>query len=247
MAGIGSQEFPEMTLSEAVEIAERVGRENVKTKSGLLEVMGLKRENGYFYHKVSALTKYYGVLDRSLSNVSLTPLGERIAHPLSDEDKRAAIAEAAGRVPLLKSLFDSLGRNFHDADFRTKLRDVTQAPLPAIQKEAPYLEKLYRDAVPYMSERGPPPRDAPQAPADGGSDARLPASTLPMGSPSQHPLPQARYEAGFRTFEGDGVYLKVKRDPEALNEALVTIQGWLTLHEAKTKHSAPPKGQEGDA
>lgn len=244
MAGIGNAEYPEMFLSEAVEIVERMGRESVKTKAGLLDVMGLKTENGYFYHRVSALTKYFGLMDRSLSNVALTPLGERVAHPLSVEDKRAAIAEAAARVPLLKSLFDSLGRNFHDADFRTKLRDVTQAPLPAIQKVAPYVEKLYRDAVPYMADRTAQSRDTPLAQTEGDTNLRVPGGQMPAGAPPGPPL-QTRHESGYRTFEGDGVFLKVKRDPEALNEALVTIQGWLTLHEGKSQHPAPPKSKEG--
>jgi hypothetical protein len=31
-------------------------------------------------------------------------------------------------------------------------------------------------------------------------------------------------------FQGDGVYLKIKKDKDALEEALTTIQGWLKRH-----------------
>ncbi len=237
MAGIGNQEYPEMTLTEAVAIAEKVGREGVKTKTGLIAVMGLKEASGYFYHKVSALTKYYGVLDRSLTNVALTPLGERIAHPLSATDRREALAEAAGRVSLLRALYDALGQTFHDADFRTKLRDVTQAPLPEIEKAAPYLEKLYRDAVQYMGNENAPttmPSMTGREPASGFHHGVTP-SPMPRSAPASH-------EPGFRTFEGDGVFLKIKKDPEALKEALATVNGWLTLHQKSRKGSDTDPG-----
>jgi hypothetical protein len=229
MAGIGDQEYPELTPSEAISIAERVGRESVKTKSGLVAVMGLKDASGYFYHRVSALTKYYGLIDRSLTNVTLTPIGERIAHPLSEADKRAAMADAVGRVPLLRVLHEALGRNFHDADFRTKLKEVTHAPLSDIEKQGPFLEKVYRDAIQYL-EAAPPAHSAPSGsgPVDpAGGEGK----TTVSGGPTALAHPQGQSEPGYRIFTGTGVFLKVKEDPIALREALVTIQGWISLHE----------------
>jgi hypothetical protein len=228
MAGIGKEDYPELTLTEAFEIVEKVGRENVKTATGLATVMGLKSpDSGYFYHRVSALTKYYGLLDRAKGNVNLTTIGERIAHPLSESDKAAARAEAASKVPLLRSLFDTLGSEFHDADFRTKLRDVTQAPLAEIEKNAPFIERLYRDSIRYFSAVGQAsPSRTPSPPPVAFPGVQGPPSPRDL-TRDNNLRPHHEHEPGFRTFESDGVYLKIKKDRDSLEEALATIQGWL--------------------
>lgn len=227
MPGLGKVDYPELTASKAFEIVEKVGRESVKTANGLATVMGLKSpDSGYFYHQVSSLTKYYGLLDRSKGAVSLTPLGERIAHPLSDVDKTRAQAEAVRRVGLLTSLFERLGAGFHEADFKTTLRDVTLAPLADIERASPDVESLYRDAQRYLA----------QATATGSG-----TRTRPQGHPETAiessgqtaagaPAPTPAHEAGYRTFQADGVYLKIKKDRESLEEARATIQGWLKRH-----------------
>lgn len=227
MPGIGNVDYPQLTPSQAFEIVEKVGRENVKTASGLASVMGLKSpDSGYFYHQVSSLTKYYGLIDRAKGTITLTPLGERIAHPLSQGDKALAQAEAARRVTLLSSLYGRLGKEFHDADFRTTLRDVTQAPLADIERSATEIERLYRDALRYLSKSG-------QEKAASGPDVPSHADSIP--SPGERPtspdLAHApAHEPGFRTFQSDGVYLKIKKDRDSLEEALTTIQGWLKRH-----------------
>ena len=227
MPGLGKADYPELTPSKAFEIVEKVGRENVKTANGLATVMGLKSpDSGYFYHQVSSLTKYYGLIDRSKGTISLTPLGERIAHPLSDVDKTRAQAESVRRVGVLASLFERLGTGFHEADFKTTLRDVTLAPLADIERASPDVERLYRDAQRYLSQV-----------AAAGSGTRTVQPHVPetsiessgqsgAGAPASPPV----HEAGYRTFQADGVYLKIKKDKESLEEALATIQGWLKRH-----------------
>jgi len=238
MAGIGREDYPQLTPSEAFEIVEKVGRENVKTANGLASVMGLKSpDSGYFYHQVSSLTKYYGLIDRAKGTITLTPLGERIAHPLSEADKSLARAEAVRRVTLLSSLYGRLGKEFHEADFRTTLRDVTQAPLADIERNAPEIEKLFRDSIRYLSQAPPTggvtPQDIPKL---------LESSERASGASPSPTAHQGRaHEAGFRTFESDGVYLKIKKDRDSLEEALATIQGWLKRHtepegKTETKH-----------
>jgi hypothetical protein len=237
MAGIGKEDYPELTPSEAFEIVEKVGRQSVKTASGLASVMGLKSpDSGYFYHQVSSLTKYYGLIDRAKGTISLTPLGERIAHPLSEPDKTHAQAEAVGRVALLNSLFERLGKEFHEADFRTTLRDVTQAPLADIERSASDVEKLYRDSLRYLSSDGPRPSSALIVQAS----HRAPEGPFEHGS-SQLETPHGRsHEPGYRTFESDGVFLKIKKDRDSLEEALATIQGWLK------RHVDPEKGSKDE-
>lgn len=228
MPGIGKADYPELVPSKAFDIVERVGRETVKTANGLATVMGLKSpDSGYFYHQVSSLTKFYGLIDRTKGTVALTPLGERIAHPLSEEDKRRAQGEAVRRVGLIAALFDRLGAEFHEADFRTTLRDITQAPLADIERTASAVGALYKDAQRYLPASAPA-RDAPER-----ADTRRP-DEIRHGSGLQR-VPRADsglgHEPGYRVFQGDGVYLRIKKDREALEEALTTIQGWLKRHE----------------
>lgn len=224
MAGLGKMDYPELTPSRAFEIAEKVGRENVKTASGLANVMGLKSpDSGYFYHQVSSLTKYYGLIDRAKGTVVLTPLGERIAHPLSDADKVRAQAEAVRRVGMLSALYDRLGSGFHEADFKTTLRDVTGAPLADIERSSEEVERLYRDAQRYLAQVGPPPTEPTGTTPGVGqlSEGRGEMPSAAMGG---------LHEPGYRIFQSDGVYLKIKKDRESLEEALATIQGWLGRH-----------------
>jgi hypothetical protein len=226
MPGIGNADYPELVASKAFDIVERVGRENVKTASGLAAVMGLKSpDSGYFYHQVSSLTKFYGLVERTRGSVALTPLGERIAHPLSDEDKRRAQGEAIRRVALLSALYERLGSEFHESDFRTILRDVTQAPLADIERAAPGVEGLYKDAQRYLSGVAGPRPVSDIRPASRGASEDHAGPIRTSGGPDV-----LTHEPGYRVFQGDGVYLKIKKDKDALEEALTTIQGWLKRH-----------------
>jgi hypothetical protein len=231
MAKIGREEYPELTLSQSVDIAEKVGRQNVKTNAGLAQVMGLKSvDSGYFYHLASALTKYFGVINRTKDSVSLTPLGQRIAHPISDSDRRMALAEAAGRVKLLELLYQSLGHSFHEADFRTKLRDVTGASPAEIEKAGSFVERIYRDAIPYMQQVPPPsgaqPQDGATTPPRSGGES-LGSRSGPRSSLTQEP--------GTRTFEADGVYLAIRQDLDSLEEADAVIQAWLVRERKRAR------------
>lgn len=232
MAGIGKADYPELAPTEAFEIVQKVGRENVKTASGLASVMGLKSpDSGYFYHKVSSLTKYYGLIDRAKGVISLTPLGERIAHPLSEADKGAAENEATRRVGLFAALYGRLGSVFHEADFRTSLRDVTQAPLADIERSASDVERLYRDAQRYLS-----PLSSNSASSEGQAHVDVPKGTrIDERVASDDVRGIVSHEPGYRTFQADGVYLKIKRDRDSLEEALATIQGWLKRHSGGEK------------
>jgi hypothetical protein len=236
MPGIGKSDYPELTPSKAFEIVERVGRENVKTGSGLATVMGLKSpDSGYFYHQVSSLTKFYGLIDRTKGTVALTPLGERIAHPLSEEDKRRAQGEAVRRVGLISALFERLGTEFHEADFRTTLRDVSQAPLAEIEKAGRDVETLYKDALRFL------PTAAAKRPSADRAESDLSTRTEPSLESRGSPRPDSNLgnESGYRTFVADGVYLKIKKDKDSLEEALTTIQGWLKRHASPTKDPDP--------
>jgi hypothetical protein len=241
MPGIGKSDYPELTPTKAFEIVERVGRENVRTGSGLATVMGLKSpDSGYFYHQVSSLTKFYGLIDRTKGTVALTPLGERIAHPLSEDDKRRAQSEAVRRVGLVAALFDRLGTEFHEADFRTTLRDVSQAPLAEIERVGNEVEALYKDALRYLPALGLRKTSVERADVSiaTGSEPRLDTSAA-------HRLgPTLSHEPGYRVFEGDGVYIRIKKDRDALEEALTTIQGWLKRHPANEGTSRAENSEE---
>jgi hypothetical protein len=235
MTSIGNGDFPEMTPSEAVEVVEGIKREKAQTTAGLGKVMGLTNTGtGFFYGKLAALSKHYGLIDRQKTSITLTPLGKRIAYRLSEEDRGAAISEMVKRVPLLRDLFQALGPEFSDLDFPEKLRSITNADPEEIESKGPRVEKLYRDAIPYLANQRPAQTVGPQSglrnePAfravPGGPGTSGDAGTLAAG---------LTHEPGYRTFHSDGVVLKIKKDPEALEEARAVIAAWILREQKKT-------------
>ena len=94
------------------------------------------------------------MIDRDKTSVTLTPLAQRIVYPVGEADRLSAIRETAGRVPLLKQLYESLGPDFHELDFPAKLLEITHASHEEIEAKGPRVEKVYRDTIQYF--RGQP-------------------------------------------------------------------------------------------
>ena len=234
MTSVGTADFPEMSVTEAIEVIENIKREKVQTTTALGKVMGLKSvATGRFYNKLAALTKHYGLIDRQKTTVTLTPLAKRIVYQVSDEDRNAAIAEVARRVPLFKELYQSLGPEFNELDFPTKLLELTRAEHEDITEKGSRVERYYRDAIQYLRSSVPsiggPPQEKSQRPRFHAEGSRSDAATEDSDQQTWRPVS----EPGYRTFEGDGVYLRIKTDPEALEEAIATIRGWQTRHKKR--------------
>jgi hypothetical protein len=235
MPTIGRLEYPEVSFSDALDTIEKIKSKNIKTIHGLAEELGYstksKSPGGTFYYKLVALDGQYGLIQRERGNLTLSPLGQRIAYPLNDADRAAAINESLQRVEILRSLFKDLGVAYHDSDFRPKLRELTGAPPDQIAAQATRIENLYKDALQYMSaaslvlpsEPSPAPMlnasSALQAPPSGGR--RSPK--IDLGS---------LFETAFkdpnkpvRTLHSeDGYYIRVVLDTNVIDEAIAVLE-----------------------
>jgi hypothetical protein len=240
MTDIGNEQFPEMTLSQALEAIDRIKREKVQTTVALAKVYGYTNfRSGAFFNRLAALTKFYGFLEREGTSIQLTSLAKRIVYPVSDPDRQLATREAVGRVTLLTTLYKELGRDYHTEDFPTKLLQITGASHEDLQQKAPRVEKLYRDAVSFMEERGAatPGRGLETLTPD-GSDLDVPGDTGvdpqrrdPRPSPGFH-LPADERHWMFQ--DGDTV-LRVQKDARKVKLAIGVLQVWLE----ETKENPP--------
>lgn len=230
MTSIGKSEFPEMTLTEAIEVIEGVKREKAQTTAGLGKVMGLTNvTTGFFYNKIASLSKYYGFIDRNKTNVALTQLAKRIVYPVSDSDKDSAIREAASRVGLLKDLYSALGPDYHELDFPAKLLDLTQASHEEIADKAPRIEKIYRDAIPYLGPSTYPHQVLPVSPATETAGAPVGVRTPGAGALSPPATPSVLDE--FWIFQDGDTYLRVRKDKKKLQIVKGVLEVWMREHE----------------
>ena len=235
MTSIGSFEFPEMAFSEALKLIEGVKRDKAQTTAALGVLMGLKStNNGYFYAKMSALSKFYGLIDREKTNIALTPLAKRIVYSVSEIDKQSAIREAILRSGLFQQLYQGLGTDYHELDFPTKLLELTKASHEEISSKSPRVEELYRDAIQYL--RGMPFSEASTMPAGPALLETDPNRTpqgagVRIGSYSTLPTREANPD-DFYTFQtGDSIVRLKKSDAKLLQTAKRVIDAWLAAED----------------
>ena len=231
MTSIGSAEFPEMPFSEALKTIEGIKREKAQTTAALGKVMGLtSTTTGYFYQKLSSLSKFYGLVDRDKANLTLTDLAKRIVYSLSEADRQAAIRESIFRVTLFQRLFQALGPDYHELDFPTKLLEVTKASHEEIADKSEKVEALYRDAVQYLrgGEVVTPTPGSPTEPT--AARSHIGGGSSGSTSPEPRALPPivAGTAEDYWTFHtGDSFVRLKKKDPKLLHTAKRVIDAWL--------------------
>lgn len=161
MARLGTLEYPSISLTEAVSIAEKVAKEfhGSITTSGLAKALQMAEKGGGFRHKVAAV-KDYGLLD-GRGTLSTTPLAERIVYPRSEREGDQARAESFFRVDLFKRLFDRTQGTIPDEEsFAIFLEDVTGAGRIDVSKRSGRVRRLYAEGVQYA--RVTTPGDRPE-------------------------------------------------------------------------------------
>lgn len=240
MTGIGKQEFPEMNFSEALRIIDGIKREKAQTTAALGEVMKLKSTNtGYFYAKLSALSKFYGLLERDKTHITLSSLAKRIVYPLNDSDRASAIRESILRVGLTSELFRALGPEYHELDFSTKLLELTGASHEEISEKAERIQDLYRDALQYLRGQPMPSTSQKQESASSLQSDRGPSEVLAQPSQGTASIPpiQAGSAEDFYTFHtGDSFVRLKKKDPKLLHTTKRVIDAWLFAEGEEQPH-----------
>jgi uncharacterized tellurite resistance protein B-like protein len=153
MGKIGSYEYPELSVSEAIRVAEILVKD-FQAKAGDLDnfakAIGHKTYNsGSFYYKLADMRKY-GLMDKR--EVEATPLAEIIANPKDTSEKQGAINKMISNISLFEKLKERLKtKNPALEQFRTQLIEVSQDRTKA-SKEAEKIRKIYIEAMSYTNE-----------------------------------------------------------------------------------------------
>jgi hypothetical protein len=248
MTSIGNSEFPEMTISEAVDVIEGVKREKAQTTTALGKVMGLTNvTTGFFYNKTAALSKFYGLVDRQKADINLTPLAKRVVYATSNSDREAALYEVASRVPLLANLYNALGPEFHELDFSTKLLTITGADREELAAKSPKIEKLYRDAIQYLR---PGARTISTAQTGGLTELKPPVGGLEVRGSSEAPWTDRSSAEAIpyikrpvrNLHSPDGYFIRVRLDVGVIEEAIAV----LTALRNREAHLSPGTGSTAE-
>lgn len=232
MAQIGDMEFPELTFSEALAAIEAIKAQKIQTVEGLAKTMGHASPNsGSFFVKAAALNKYYGLVDQSKTDVSLTSTAKAILYGM-DNEKQEARRTAIFRVPLLKALYEKLGQDYNRDEFRPILKSITGAAPEDLATRAPRVEKIYQDAVRYLPPNpGARAPDPGASPTNGSSAPSTPSPTMDTAVPSPS---QGVRASDFLEFKDGGTFLRIpKNDVTQLEQIKSMVDLWLEVAKKK--------------
>jgi hypothetical protein len=153
MGALGEFDYPDITVSQAVDIIRVIEERNIERLDVLANAIGHKGSQAYrggaFRSKLSALARY-GFVTGRLSELHLSDLAKSVLHPRSDAERDAAIAKAVLSVPLVARLHEKLKGNIPD-DFWVPLYDSTSVDQKLVKEHSAEIRRLYADAVKYLS------------------------------------------------------------------------------------------------
>ena len=148
MAKLGQYTYPDIRFGDAVEISGRVltkfkGTVSVK---GLAWELGMAEGSGTLFAKVAAM-RDFGLIE-GRGELRISPLAQRVLHPATPEEGRAARAEAFQRVDLLRQLYGRFdGEVPDDMSMLVGLEEITRASRDEIVRRAPLIQKHLTDAI----------------------------------------------------------------------------------------------------
>jgi len=240
---VRSPNYPAFGLPEAIQKVTDLYKE-MHTHSGPREVivkgMGYNSINGASATAVSALQKY-GLLEKSGEGLRVSERALRILHPHNEEERRAAIREAAFDPPLFAELAEKFpGRMPNEELLRNYLIRSGFAPAAVS-----HVILAYRETSSFAEEHGGPYISGPVGPHEAPHMQIHPAIPQPpltsqnIGSVTQMPVKER--EIIRYSFEGGG-FLKIVIDDETDPEEAFDMA--LTLIELKRAEVKRRKGRE---
>jgi len=148
MGSIGSFDCPETKVDIAIKSVE-IFKDKLQGKASspdaLAGVWGHKSgKSGAFLQKLADLRRYGLITNRGLE---LTPLGEKIAKPINENELNENLKKMIFNIDLWKKIFEKLGGKMPSQDFWIMLHEVAGVDRGLAQKEAEKISKLYVDAI----------------------------------------------------------------------------------------------------
>ena len=152
MAKLGDYEFPEIGLTESVELTRRIYddlRGEVR-RDALAMVLHMSPAGGAFGARASAL-RIWG-LATGRSSIELTPAGVRISSPTSPDDEAKVMRRLAASVPLFNELHERIGDSGVDQSVLAAiLQEITGAEMDEVVHDvSPMIDRIFEGIRKYL-------------------------------------------------------------------------------------------------
>ena len=153
MAKLGDYEFPEIGLTESVELTRRIYDElrGEVRRDTLAMVLKMSPAGGAFANRISAL-RIWG-LATGRSSIELTHTGERISSPTSPEAEARVMRSLAASIPLFNDIYDRTGDSSVDQSVLAAiLQEITGAKMDEIIQRVAVIERIFEGIRRYLNE-----------------------------------------------------------------------------------------------
>ena len=144
MAKLGDFEFPEVGLSDSVELARRIHEDlsGEVRRDGLAMILDMSPTGGAYGARIGALRMWGLATGRSV--IRLTANAEKIASAIDSSEESVVIATLARSVPLFNELQDRLGDGNVDQRVLTvMLQEITGAEIDEVTRRIPMVERIF--------------------------------------------------------------------------------------------------------
>ncbi|PKB65597.1 MAG: hypothetical protein BZY82_07950 [SAR202 cluster bacterium Io17-Chloro-G3] len=240
MAKLGTYSYPDIRFADAVEISGRIATKfkGIVSVKGLAWELGMAENSGTLFAKVAALRDFGLVEGRGELRVSA--LAQRILHPATQEEGKAAKAQAFQRVDLLQSLYERFnGETPDDSTLLVALEEVTRAPRDEIVRRFSLIQKHLADAARVL---GQPFLDPSVERSSPGRQYISPVTTEPRGVKAESPEPFAGLYLA-----ADDIRLSVPLSQKYIEVAINLLQALkIRMYDAKDVEPVAKTAQKRD-
>lgn len=144
MAKLGDFEFPEVGLTDSIELARRIHEDlsGEVRRDGLAMILDMSPTGGAYGARIGALRMWGLATGRSV--IRLTSNAEKVAAAIDSSEESAVIATLARSVPLFNELQDRLGDGNVDQRVLTvMLQEITGAEIDEVTRRVPMVERIF--------------------------------------------------------------------------------------------------------
>ena len=208
MAKIEQFEFPEIPLTETIDLARRIFEDlgGEVRRDGLAIVLGMSPTGGAFAARISALRLWGLATGRSL--IRLTPDAVQLFSTISATEKTALIRKLAAAVPLFNELHQRIGESSIDQSvFAVTLQEITDAEMNDVVRRVALVERIFAGILGLLNE-------SPDEETD---------SSLEDQSPTETPE-TAELPPGWIEFRYDDGALRMRETIENLDVLIGTLE-----------------------
>ena len=247
MARLGSYEYPEIALSESIELGGRIAREfaGEVSRHGLSRALGMAERGGAFAARIGSMRMWGVVTGRSRLRVSRD--GLRAASPLSPQEAVSARRALAGNVPLFEEMADRIGDAPYDpARLAILLEELTGAGRQDVSKRLPVIDRVFGE-IRLDLPRGRTEEDTPASSgivASGSASDEMsePAAAPEAGVAFHNP---ANEEQTSIAGDGERIELILPGGRLSLPETISNLDAALTVLWARRQLVAASEAERG--